>query len=552
MPEVPTRPDAAPAASSQAAPPHDSAALLAGVPAPDDPVTGARKPTGFRRLSAIEPYAVVFLASGITLILEILAARILAPHIGVSVYTWTSIIGVILAGISIGNWLGGVVADRRASRRTLGVVLLLGAAATVIIPVMANWTPDRVGSLPILVRIVLLTLTLFFVPATVLAMVSPIVIRLTLRDLSKTGSVAGRIYAISTAGAIAGTFLTGFVLVQSFGSRPTVYGLAAALVVLGVLAGRLWRPGAAGAAALVLLGCAGAFAASRDPLASLCQRESSYFCIRVVELERDGRQVRELVLDQLVHSYVVIEDPTHLEYGYQKVFSELIEAHTAVSPGFRALFIGGGGYELPRYLEALYPESVIEVIEIDPEVTAVAHAQLGLRPDTRVATVNEDARMSVAELPVGAYDIVVGDAFNDVSVPWHLTTREFNEQVKSLLRAGEGMYAVNVIDAPVPGTFLRAMVNTLLETWPRVYVLNQTGSLDFDQRSTTVVVATDLELDENYIRLRYAQARTGTPVTRIVPAVEVQAWLDSGNRVVLRDDFAPVDNYLAPLYLQSR
>jgi MFS family permease len=179
----------------------------------------------------------VFLASAVTLILEIVAARILAPHIGVSVYTWTSIIGVILAGISLGNWLGGVLADRGGGRTMLGLILLLGAATTLIVPLLANWAPGLVSGLPILARIVLLTLILFFVPSTLLAMVSPIVIKLTLRSLEKTGSVAGRIYAVSTAGAILGTFLTGFVLIQAFGSRPTVYGLAAVLTVLAVVAG---------------------------------------------------------------------------------------------------------------------------------------------------------------------------------------------------------------------------------------------------------------------------------------------------------------------------
>ncbi len=520
----------------------------------DGPVEATAAParlSALGRLLALEPYAVVFLASGVTLILEIVAARILAPQIGVSVYTWTSIIGIILAGISLGNWLGGVFADRWASRTMLGLIFMLGAALTVAVPVLSSWAPGWVADLPVLVRIVLLTGALFFLPSTVLAMVTPTVLKLTLRSLEQTGSVAGRLYAVSTAGAIMGTFLTGFVLVQAFGSRATVYGLAALLAVLGVLAGRMWKSPRAAGAGMALLAAGGTFAATNDPLGTPCLAESNYFCIRVLEKERDGFAVKELILDQLVHSYIKLDDPTHLEYGYQKLFSELVAAYPAQRPDFRALFIGGGGYEMPRYLDEVYPQSVIEVIEIDPAVTQTAFDHLALRRDTRVVSINEDARMSLPERTRAAYDIVVGDAFNDVSVPWHLTTREFTEEVRALLRPG-GIYAMNIVDAPLQGRFLRAIVATLQETWPHVYVMNESGSLDFDQRSTTVVAASDQELDESYIRLSFVRARDGIPVTRIVSPDSLAVWQGAQARVVLTDDFAPVDNYLAPLYLKSR
>ena len=186
---------------------------------------------------AVEPFAVVFLASAITLIIEIIAARILAPHIGVSVYTWTSIIGVILAGISFGNWLGGIIADRAALKGLLGLILMAGAAITLLILPLAQTAPGWSLDLPILWRIVSLTAILFIVPATILA----IVITLTLRDLSKTGKTVGRIYALSTAGAIVGVFLTGFLFIQWLGSRETILYLAITLAIIAIVSGRLWR-----------------------------------------------------------------------------------------------------------------------------------------------------------------------------------------------------------------------------------------------------------------------------------------------------------------------
>jgi predicted membrane-bound spermidine synthase len=174
------------------------------------------------------PYVVVFVASACTLVLEIAAGRLLAPYIGASLYTWTSVIGVVLAGISLGNYLGGVVADRAGSRRILGLLLAAGGLAS--LAVLPFTTTDLIGlvprGLPVVVRIVLLTGLLFFVPSAVLGMVSPVVVKLTLADLGRAGHVIGRIYAWSTLGSIAGTFLTGFVLIPWIGTKPVIFGWA--------------------------------------------------------------------------------------------------------------------------------------------------------------------------------------------------------------------------------------------------------------------------------------------------------------------------------------
>ena len=192
-----------------------------------------------RAARIIEPFAIVFLASAAGLVIEIVAARILAPSIGVSLFTWTSIIGIVLAGISTGNYLGGLLADRRGSQTLLGILLLAGAVASAVILPLAEVVPGWVAGMPILARIVLLTTILFFIPSMILAMVTPTVIKLQLNDLSRTGNVVGKTYAISTFGAIFGVFITGFVLVGEIGSRSTVMLVAGLLVVMAVVFGRL-------------------------------------------------------------------------------------------------------------------------------------------------------------------------------------------------------------------------------------------------------------------------------------------------------------------------
>ncbi len=491
----------------------------------------------------------VFFASAITLIIEIVAARILAPHIGVSVYTWTSVIGVILAGISLGNWLGGVTADRAASRANLGLILLAGSGATLLILPLAQLAPGWVGGMPLLPRIVLLTGMLFLAPALILGMVSPIVIKLTLSDLSVTGNVVGRIYAVSTAGAIVGVFTTGFLLIQALGSRETLLILAIVTALMAIAAGRLWHIPARLLVGILLLAALGAFTWSQQPLASGCVAESNYYCIRVWEKELpDDESVMVLGLDRLVHSYSRPADPTYLHYSYQHAFAAVAALIAEEDPDFDALFVGGGGYELPRFFDAVYPQSSVSVVEIDPQVTATARTHLGLDAAPRIATINEDARMALPGRSAGTYEIVIGDAFNDLSVPYHLTTLEFNREIKRVLAPG-GIYAVNIVDATDPGSFLRSYVYTMQQTFNNVAVMPVSRGLDFQDRMSTIVLASDQSFDRGALNTAYLRWGIRTRA-KIVGDGELSAWMAAREPVLLTDNYAPIDNFLAPLFLK--
>ena len=184
--------------------------------------------------------AIVFTSNTCIMVLELVASRILAPAIGQSLYTWTSIIGIMLAGISLGNWLSGHYADRLASRRVVGLVFILaGLLALSVIPI-GSWVAANGAAtgLPLALRIVLFTALVFFLPGVSLGLISPMVIKLTLRNLSKSGSIVGRIYAFSTLGNIVGTFLTGFYLISAFPTNTIVLVAAAVLLVVGLLIGR--------------------------------------------------------------------------------------------------------------------------------------------------------------------------------------------------------------------------------------------------------------------------------------------------------------------------
>src|SRR6476659_304381 len=176
-----------------------------------------------------------FISSACTLVIEIIAGRIMAPYIGVSLYTWTSIIGVVLAGMSAGNFFGGFVADRYASRRTLGFIFIAGGVSSLGILVFTQAIVGSTFGLSFLPRIVVYVAAIFFLPSFVLGMVSPVVVRLALANLEHSGHTVGTIYACSTIGSIVGTFLTGFYLISWLGTRTIVWLVASTLLLTGVL-----------------------------------------------------------------------------------------------------------------------------------------------------------------------------------------------------------------------------------------------------------------------------------------------------------------------------
>ena len=280
-------------------------------------------------------------------------------------------------------------------------------------------------------------------PATVLSAVTPVVVKLELGDLAASGTVVGRLSGWATAGALAGTFATGFVLVPLLPVRITVIGIGALLVLAGLAVGLLFRA-LPGGTALAVAGAAALLAAVAAVSGSRCQTESVYFCAHVVA-DPDRPAGRTLMLDDLRHSYVDLRDPRHLEFAYTRWMGDAIDAMRPPGEPLDAVFVGGGGFTLPRYLAATRPGSRSRVLEVDRQLVDLARAELGLRtgPDLRVEV--GDARVTLRGEPGGSADLVVGDAFGGRSVPWHLATREFAADVRRVLRP-DGIYLLNVID----------------------------------------------------------------------------------------------------------
>lgn len=485
--------------------------------------------------------ATVFVASFASMGVELAASRLLAPYLGLSLYSWTGIIGVVLLGITLGNYLGGWIADRWPGRGVLGASLFVSGLGGLLILRLAELLDEGAlwASMGLVERILAETAAVFFVPVLLLGTISPQVIRLAVIDVRRSGRVAGEVYAWSTAGAIVGTFATGWWLVSAVGVHTLVFGLALLLLLLGMVVGRFWSRRVALATAIVVAGGAIALLVARDAARSRCTLETNYYCIKVGDAVQPGTgPVKTLVLDHLVHSYVKPGDPTYLGYVHEQIQADITRFLTDGQANPRVLVIGGGGYTYPRWVASQLPRVGVEVVEIDPGVTQVAHRYLDLPDDTPVVTYNLDGRQFVQEqAPKGGYTLVVQDAVNDLSVPYHIMTKEYDDRVRELLQPG-GAYLLTVIDLYRDGQLLRSALRTMRQAFPRVQLLAAGPAWQSGGANVWVIAGSENGIDVKKLG----------GITAELPQDQLDAYVADGPQIVLTDQYAPVDNLIATLF----
>lgn len=492
-------------------------------------------PPSGRHLGPRAAALLTFLSAACVLVLEIAAGRLLAPYVGVTLTTWTGIIGVILAGIAVGAWAGGRAADRLGPETLIGPSFVVGGlAAMASVPIIAVVGPASRGL--DLGTVMVLSTTGFLLPATILSAVAPMIVRATIRDVASSGTIVGRLSAIGTAGALMGTFATGFWLLGVVPTRTLILATGGLLVVTGMVV-TWWLLRARGPAVLAVLALA-LLGAGSAAIPTPCERESRYYCISVIG-DREISSGRILVLDNLWHAFVDLEDPTRLQFGYIRWFAAATEPIVRErASDLTALHLGGGGFAFPRYLEALAPGSHHRVLELDPAIVEVGRDELGLVLDERLSVRLGDARLSIEDEPTDAFDIVAGDAFGGLSVPWHLTTSEFLAEVDRVLRP-DGRYVMNLIDNPKL-RFVRAEVATLRARFAHVAVFGLPSVLPEGHGGNVVLVASHEPLDVAEIRAR--SEALGEATESIADPAELDAFVDGAP--VLSDDFAPVDQLI--------
>ena len=398
---------------------------------------------------------------------EICASRLLAPYYGSSTAVWANVIGLILASLSLGYWLGGRLADRHPTPRWLATIVLIAAALVAAVPFVARPFLDLsvrgIDTLSVgaVVGSFAASLVLFAPPVILLGMVTPFAVRLAATSVEDAGRTAGRIFALSTAGSILGTFVPALVTIPLIGTRRTM--LCAAVVIaaaaLPLLRGRELAPG------IVLAGLIGLLLAvppgvvkAQDGL--LYERESRYQFIQVVQ---QGPE-RLLYLNEGYAVHSVWRPDSVLTGGEWDMF--LTAPPLLGRPAARVAILGNAGGTTARAFGVYYPQARIDGVEIDPAVSAAGRRYFGLGDNPRLTVVTADARPFLRTTR-RRYDLILIDAYRQPYVPFYLATREFFDLCRTRLRPG-GVVALNVSTVPGDDRLARAIAGTLATEFPQV------------------------------------------------------------------------------------
>ena len=492
---------------------------------------------------------IVFLGGMSSIGIELAASRLIAPFFGDSTFIWANLIGLTLAALSLGYYVGGRVADRFPSARLLFLITAVAAVAAGLVPLVSRPILDRslrafddfaVGAFyGSLVGVALLVA----VPVTLLGFVTPFSLRLLVTDVARTGNTAGRLYALSTVGSIVGSFLPVIVLIPLFGTARTFLLLSLALLIPSSLALLLLRsPRATAVVVALALGLLAVTAAAGDRSIRPAERgrlvyehESQYNYIQVVE--EDGRYLLALNEGHAIHS---IYDPNQLLTGgpwdYFMV-APLFNPDEGVDTTDNALLIGLACGTVARQLSEVYGPIPIDGVELDPEIARVGREYFAM-DETNLPNLNvvvADGRYFL-RTDAQRYDLIGVDAYRQPYIPFQLTTKEFFQEVADHLNPG-GVAVVNVGRTETDFRLVDVIASTMNAVYPFVY------AVDVGRYHNTIVVGSFSPAGIANFAANAAALPAGSPLKTVAD------WSLSGGNPrpippggrVFTDDHAPVE-----------
>jgi spermidine synthase len=481
---------------------------------------------------------IVFLTGAVVMILEIVGSRILAPYLGTSIFVWTSLIGIILGSLSFGYYKGGKIADSDPNYRTFSLIILSAALflgiTTVLQGVVLNLIENSLSD--IRMGAILSALILFAPTSALLGMVSPYAARLAIKSLEASGSTVGTLYAISTAGSILGTFVAGFFLISFFGSIQILRILAVILFATAILA----YPGGIKQIVIPVVVCVSLLWGMKNLFGSTIQSgvvdaDTMYNRIWIFDSVDKATQmpIKIMKTDNMPSSAIFLNSD-ELVFAYTR-FYDLVECFH--SDPVQGLVIGGGAYSFPRHFLKKFPDSHLDVVELDPGQTLLAKKFFHLKEDRRLAIYHEDGRTFLNRIRK-KYDAIFMDAFKSLySIPPHLTTREAVLKMYNLLN-DDGILLANIISSidGKTGRFARAEYRTYKQVFPQVMLYPVQHPEDPQKSQNIILIALKKPAVRNVrcndpVLAEYLKHRWTLEVPEDVP--------------ILTDDYAPVDRYAA-------
>jgi spermidine synthase len=488
----------------------------------------------------------VFIAGAIVMALEIAGSRILAPFFGNTIFVWGSLIGVVLAALSLGYFLGGRLSDRSPSFYQFSVILLAAGISILVMSVASPLILEAVFSINLGDRYgpLLATSILLIIPGTLLGMVSPYAVKLSAENLEKIGGTSGNIYSLSTVGSIFGTFMTVFILIPELGVRSILFALGLTLVAISLLG--LDNFGRGLVVIIILIASVPALPLSIGSTFRsgdlVFEKDSPYNHIEITDDHNSG--TRTLRLNGLRHSAMYLDGSLDAVFPYTDFFHLPFLFNPSIK---EVLFIGGGGFTGPKKFLSMYEDVTIDVVEVDGAVVKAAIEYFNVTDDPRLNIFVEDGRIHLTKTEK-KYDLIVLDAYSKTYVPFHLMTQEFFEEVSDDLST-DGIVISNVIASVVGDTsdIFRAQYRTIGTSFPNVYVfptIDSTGTVQ-----NIMVLATKSFEQTNPLDLR---TKTSSSPEEIPELLSMAGRFYGGvipvsDVPVLTDDYAPVEKLLNPV-----
>ena len=485
----------------------------------------------------------VFISGALVMIYEIIGSRLLAPYIGTSTYVWTSLIGVILAALSLGYWLGGKTADKKPHIKILASVIFLAGGTVAVTILFKDVILSFIAAGSFILEIKsLLAAVLLFAPASVLlGFVTPYAVKLKMSDLADAGKTVGRLYALSTVGSILGTFLAGFFLIPFVGSVRTLYLIGASLIALSILLAP--------------------FALTKKNLSVLTlfvigigvSELRSFYLFKKNDLHDIDTEYNRLQIFQTIHPKtrkkmrVVVMDPYFTQSSMYLDSDEMAVEYAHFyhlvrhfKPDFqKTLMIGGAGYSFPKEYLKTYPQAEMEVVEIDPKMTEIARRFFRLEENPNLKIIHEDGRTFLNRAEASRYDAVLMDAFGSLfSVPFQLTTVEAVREIDRVLKP-DGVVIFNLGGAieGASSLFLQAELATYRQVFPQVLLFKVVSEKPDTQVQNLIIVA---RKNGNPAPLENADAQITRLLSHLYTPENPPAQIEIP---VLTDDLAPVEYY---------
>lgn len=504
--------------------------------------------------------------------LEFSVSRLLIPIFGSTIYTWGSLIGVVLVGLSSGYHLGGKLADKNPNFEKFCSILFSAGLYVLFIPIisvpvidfttgiMNTLTDDNLGSYINNLNSLISTFILIIIPTLLSGMISPYAIKLATKSLDRLGNTSGNLYSVSTIGSIVGTFMTVFLLIPFVQINHILYSLGILLLVTSTIKLKFFVKVIA--VVLSLIVCVVIFFEDMNVLSLdfenlhfhpgrvIYETETLYNHLDVID-NYNSINNRALFLNGYPHSIMDKSDPNTLESKYTKFFPLGLMLKENVS---KVLFIGGGGFSGPKYFLQNYPHVIVDVVEIDPKIVEVAKAYFFLEvSNPKLNIYIQDAREFLNKHP-GNYDVIVLDAFSKSYVPFHLMTIEFYELLSDKLSEG-GVVISNHIGSPnnneSTSDLFRANFKTFLQVFPKVFVF----LTDYSKSLQNIIIASVKagQINEDNISDKLEIAYLQKTDSKVIEEVNYEDYVLESDQIskndvpILTDQYAPVENLLDPI-----